>query len=115
MSRVDDFVRAAGDCRQEAAPCAARFRVRSVDSTESTTAGVAVPLRIGSGELSRALVLVIALTAHLLLGASLCLGGPTLVRRQTPFADQGAYSGESAKHRTSSLSRNKRSPCRPYA
>ena len=64
-----------------------------------------MPLRIGCGELSRALVFVIALTAHLLLGASLCLGGPTLVRRQTPFADQSAYSGESAEHRTPSLSR----------
>ena len=74
-----------------------------------------MPLRIGCGELSRALVFVIALTAHLLLGASLCLGGPTLVRWQTPFADQSAYSGESAEHRTRSLSRNKRSLCRPYA
>jgi hypothetical protein len=76
---------------------------------------VAVPLGIGCGELSSALVFVIALTAHLLLGASLCLGGPTLVRWQTPFADQSAYSGESAEHRTPSLSRNKRSLCRPYA
>ena len=57
-----------------------------------------MPLGIGCGELSRALVFVIALTAHLLLGASLCLGGPTLVRWQTPFADQSAYSGESAEH-----------------
>ena len=103
---VDDFVRAAGDCaRHRAVTCAARFRVRSVDSAESAAVGVAAPLCIGSGELSCALVIVIALTAHLLLGAALCLGGPTFVRRQPPFADQRAYSGESAEHRTPSLSR----------
>ena len=68
-----------------------------------------MPLRIGCGELSRAFVFVIALTAHLLHGASLCLGGPTLVRWQTPFADQGAYSGESGEHRTPSLFEEHRS------
>ena len=40
-----------------------------------------MPLSLGCGKLSRTLVLVIAC-------ASLCLGGPTLVRWQTPFAAQ---------------------------
>jgi len=106
-------------CRCRLRPAISRYVRGAVPrwsiSSESTAVGVAVPLRIGRGELSRTLVLVIALTAHLLLGASLCLGDPTLVRWQTPFADQSACSGESAEHKTPSLSRNQRSLCRPYA
>jgi hypothetical protein len=45
-----------------------------------------VPLCVGGGELARTLVIVIALTADLLFGASLSLGGQTLIRRQTPLA-----------------------------
>ncbi len=46
-----------------------------------------VPLSLSRGQLARTLVVVVALTAHLLLSAPLFLRSAPLVGRQTPFAD----------------------------
>jgi len=57
-----------------------------------------VSLGVSGGELTRTLIVMIALAAHLLLCEPLCLRGLPLVRRQTPLANQRTYSSESARH-----------------
>src|SRR5829696_176787 len=67
-------------------------------STEAAAVGVPAPLGLGCGELPRAFIFLLALTVHLLLSAPLCLGGPSLVRRQTPLAHQRTHASECSRH-----------------
>src|SRR5215208_3225812 len=98
-SRADDT--AASRVSNSSRRCSSRIGARIsllAALAEAAAVGVPAPLRLGCGELPRAFILLVALTVHLLLSAPLCLGGPPLVRRQTPLAHQGTHASECSRH-----------------